>query len=113
MQAAEQRAKEEAEELRAKNEALATATQPPPKPGKSPSAELASPERTNSEPGKPTDAKAGFGKMLSSLMQDPATKKLIRDQQRMMMNQLYAPLVKRMALTSTKPRNSKTCSQIT
>ena len=49
--------------------------------------------------GKPDDEKGGFGKMLSKMMQDPETRKFIRDQQRMMMDQMYAPLVKKMGLT--------------
>jgi hypothetical protein len=48
---------------------------------------------------KPDEEKGGFGKMLSKMMQDPDTRKFIRDQQRMMMDQMYAPLIKRMGLT--------------
>src|ERR1039457_1676128 len=44
--------------------------------------------------GKPDDEKGGFGKMLSKMMQDPDTRKFIHDQQRLMMDQMYAPLVK-------------------
>jgi hypothetical protein len=40
----------------------------------------------------------GFGKFLSKMMEDPNTKKFIRDQQRQMMDQLYSPLVKQMGL---------------
>jgi hypothetical protein len=49
--------------------------------------------------GEKPDEKGGFGKMLSKMMQDPDTRKFIRDQQRMMMDQLYAPLIKQMGLT--------------
>jgi hypothetical protein len=48
---------------------------------------------------KSDDDKGGFGKMLSKMMQDPDTRKFMRDQQRMMMDQMYAPLVKKMGLT--------------
>ena len=48
---------------------------------------------------KPDEEKGGFGKMISKMMQDPDTRKFIRDQQRMMMDQIYAPLVKKMGLT--------------
>ncbi len=51
------------------------------------------------EAGKPDDAQGGLGKMLSKMMQDPDTRKFIHDQQRMMMDQMYAPLVKQMGLT--------------
>jgi hypothetical protein len=40
-----------------------------------------------------------FGGFLAKLMEDPDTKKMIRDQQRMMLDQLYAPLVKQLNLT--------------
>jgi hypothetical protein len=48
---------------------------------------------------QPNDEKGGLGKMLSKMMQDPDTRKLIHDQQRLMMDQMYAPLVKKMGLT--------------
>jgi hypothetical protein len=48
---------------------------------------------------KPGDEKGGFVKMLSKMMQDPDTRKFMRDQQRLMMDQMYAPLVKQMGLT--------------
>src|ERR1035438_2297621 len=48
---------------------------------------------------KPDDEKGGFGKMLSKMMQDPDTRKFIHDQQRLMMDQMYAPLVKQMGMT--------------
>jgi hypothetical protein len=51
-----------------------------------------------SEGEKPGEGKGGFGTMLSKLMRDPDTRKFIRDQQRMTMGQLYAPLVKQMGL---------------
>jgi hypothetical protein len=51
-----------------------------------------------SEGEKPDEGKGGFGTMLSKMMQDPDTRKFIRDQQRMTMDQLYAPLVRQMGL---------------
>jgi len=51
------------------------------------------------EGAKPDEEKGGLGKMLSKMMQDPDTRKFIREQQRMMMDQMYAPLVKQMGLT--------------
>jgi hypothetical protein len=48
---------------------------------------------------KPDDEKGGFGEMLSKMMQDPDTRKFMRDQQRMMLDQMYAPLIKKMGLT--------------
>ncbi|HEY5909359.1 MAG TPA: hypothetical protein VJA21_02010 [Verrucomicrobiae bacterium] len=46
--------------------------------------------------------KAGLGNFLSKMMEDPDTKKFIRDQQRMMMDQMYAPLIKRLGLTAAE-----------
>jgi len=48
---------------------------------------------------KPAEEKGGLGKMLSKMMQDPDTRKFIREQQRRTMDQMYAPLVKQMGLT--------------
>lgn len=45
------------------------------------------------------DAKNDFGKMISNMMKDPEMKKMIRGQQRMMMDQLYAPLAKKLSLS--------------
>ncbi len=41
----------------------------------------------------------GFGKFMSKIMADPDTKKFIRDQQRMMLDPLYGPLIKQLGLT--------------
>lgn len=46
------------------------------------------------EPGQ-----AGFGTTLAKMMKDPAMKKLIRDQQRAIMDPLYKPLVKQLGLS--------------
>ncbi len=51
------------------------------------------------QPEQPIQPVGDFGKMLSKMMQDPDARKLVREQQRMMMGPLYAPLVKRMGLT--------------
>ena len=48
---------------------------------------------------KPNDKKGGLAEMISKMMQDPDTRKVLRDQQRIMMDQMYAPLVKKMGLT--------------
>ena len=45
---------------------------------------------------------AGFGKALSKMMQDPEMKKFMRTQQRLMVDQLYGPLAKKLALTSAE-----------
>ena len=52
-----------------------------------------------SETGKADEEKGGLGKMLSKMMQDPDTRKFIQQQQRIMMDQMYGPLVKQLGLT--------------
>lgn len=42
---------------------------------------------------------SSMGSMLSKMMSDPETKKMIRESQRMMMAQLYAPLIKQLGLS--------------
>ncbi len=47
---------------------------------------------------KPTDAKGGLGSLFAKMMEDPETKKLMRDQQRLTLDRLYNPLIKQLAL---------------
>ena len=61
----------------------------------------ASTEKTEEKPG------AGFGKMMSQMMKDPAMKKMISDQQRLMANQLYSPLIKQLGLSSEEGEKLK------
>lgn len=49
---------------------------------------------------KPQDAKkGGLDNMLSKMLQDPDTRRVVRATQRLMMDQLYTPLIGRMGLT--------------
>lgn len=48
---------------------------------------------------KPGKGKGGFGDVFEKMMNDPEMMKMIRDQQRTMMDSLYSPLVKKMNLT--------------
>jgi hypothetical protein len=48
---------------------------------------------------KPDKDKNVFGSFLAQMMEDPDTKKMIREQQRMMLDQLYSPLIKQLGLT--------------
>jgi hypothetical protein len=54
-----------------------------------------------------TNEGAGFAKMLAKMMQDPDTKKLIRQQQRIMLDQLYAPLMSKLNLNETETAQLK------
>lgn len=47
----------------------------------------------------PGKGKAGFGEFFSKMMEDPDTRKMIRETHRAMLDQLYDPLIKRMSLT--------------
>lgn len=49
----------------------------------------------------------GLGSMLSKMMQDPETKKLIQQTQRAMMDQLYGPLIKELNLTPEEAQKFK------
>jgi phage terminase small subunit len=99
LQAAQKRADQQRHELMGQAEELAAQLQarqlvetnvtvpaPPPPP-------------TVSQAGKADEEKGGLGKMISKMMQDPDTKKFIQQQQRMMMDQMYGPLVKQLGLT--------------
>ena len=61
-------------------------------------AKRSTPDAATESDDKKTD-KGGFGNFLAKMMEDPDTKKLIREQQRMMLDQLYSPLIKQMDLT--------------
>jgi hypothetical protein len=49
----------------------------------------------------------GLGKIMSKMMDNPETRKFIRDQQRQMMDPLYGPLVKQMGLTPEEAEKFK------
>lgn len=51
------------------------------------------------ESAKPAKDANAFGNFFAKLMEDPDTKKMIRDQQRMMLDQMYGPLVRKLNLT--------------
>ncbi len=53
------------------------------------------------QPGSPEarPEQAGFRQMISKMLDDPETRGFLREQQRMMMDQLYGPLIKKLNLT--------------
>ena len=57
--------------------------------------------------GKPGGDKNGFGNFLSKMMTDPESRKFIRDQQRLTMDQLYTPLLKQLGLTPDESEKFK------
>jgi hypothetical protein len=54
-----------------------------------------------------TNDAGGLGKMIAKMMEDPDTRKFIRQQQRMMMDQLYSPLVTKLNLTDAEATQFK------
>jgi hypothetical protein len=56
---------------------------------------------------KPARDKEGLGSFLAKLMEDPDTKKMIHEQQRMMLDQLYDPLIKKLDLTPAEAAQFK------
>lgn len=57
-------------------------------------------------PSDPAD-KGSMGNLLAKMMADPETKQMIREQQRMMMDQLYAPLIKQLGLSTDEAETFK------
>jgi len=99
LQAAQKRSDQQRHELMAQAEELATQLTARQLAETNVAVEAPTPPAPVSAGEKSDDEKGGFGKMLSKMMQDPDTRKYMRDQQRMMMDQMYAPLVKKMGLT--------------
>lgn len=56
---------------------------------------------------KSANDKAALGNFFSKMMEDPETRKLVREQQRMMLDQLYRPLFKQLGLTSDEATQFK------
>jgi hypothetical protein len=69
-------------------------------------AELRKKVTSEAPPGSPEPAAAAetrqpaLGKLVSQMMADPETRKFIREQQRMTIEQLYNPLIKKLALSA-------------
>jgi len=76
-------------DLTEQNHPPATSTSPAIAPGE---------ESSPAESQKPDQDPGAMGKFLAKMMQDPDTRKFIRDQQRQMMDSLYGPLIKQMGL---------------
>lgn len=59
----------------------------------------ATPAPTEDEGRKPRKGPGAFSEFFKKMMDDPDTRKMIRQTQRMMLDQLYDPLIKQMGLT--------------
>jgi hypothetical protein len=99
LQAAQKRSDQQRHELMSQAEELATQLQARQLPETNATVEAPATPPPASAGEKPNDGKGGLGKMISKMLQDPDTRKFMRDQQRLMMDQMYAPLVKQMGLT--------------
>ncbi len=107
LQAAQQRAEQRRQELSSQAEDLAAQLRarefaatnvtvaPPAEPAPPPVA------------AKPDPGEGGLGKVLASMMNKPETREFIRNQQGMMMDQLYGPLIKKMGLTADEAAQLK------
>ncbi len=62
---------------------------------------------TKAESGKGNEGKGGMGGMLSGMMKDPEMRKMIREQQAMVMEQLYSPLLKKLNLNPEQAQKFK------
>ena len=58
-------------------------------------------------PSQPDKKQAGFGNMITKMMKDPEAQKVIREQQRAMMDQLYNPLVKQLGMAPEEAEKFK------
>ena len=99
MQAGQKRADQQRHELMGQAEELAAQLQARQLVETNVTAPVPPPPPTVSQAGKADEEKGGLGKMISKMMQDPDTRKFIQQQQRMMMDQMYGPLVKQLGLT--------------
>ena len=59
------------------------------------------------EEAKPAQQDSGFGKMLSRMMDNPEARQMMRQQQRMVIDQNYAALIKQMGLTPEEAEQFK------
>ncbi len=85
-----------ARERAASNSASSVSPVPPPPVSQPPAA---SPASSSDPAANPPDSQPGFGALLSKMFRDPDTKAAIRASQRMTVDQLYTPLIRKMALT--------------
>jgi hypothetical protein len=99
LQAAQKRADQQRHELMSQAEDLAAQLQARQLAEASVTAPAPPPAPPVAETNKPAEAQGALGKMIAKMMQDPDTRKFMREQQRMMMDQMYGPLVKQLGLT--------------
>jgi len=98
-QAAQKRAEQQRQELAGQAEDLAAQLRARP-----PAENHITAQAFNTPPpapvaARPDEEEGGLGKVLSKMMSNPDTREFMRTQQRMMMDQLYGPLIKKMGLT--------------
>jgi hypothetical protein len=102
LQTAEQRSASEREELRRKADAYAAKVVQAQQTSSAPVVAAAVKPLTatpGADGGSSSNDLSGFGKALSKMMSDPEMKKFMQNQQRMMADQLYNPLIKQLGLT--------------
>jgi len=95
-QSSNQLLEKQRQELLAQSSQLAAKIQSQLKVSKPQSASEETVSVTNQQ--KSASDKNPFGSLLAKMMEDPETKKMIREQQRTMLDQLYSPLIKQLGL---------------
>ena len=96
LQSSNQLLEKQRQELLEQSSKLAAKVQSQLKAEKIPSASAETTPATNQQ--KSASDKNPFGNMLAKMMEDPEMKKMIREQQRTMIDQLYSPLIKQLGL---------------
>lgn len=96
LQAASQLLEKQRQESLEQSSKLAAKIQSQLKAEKTSSAAVETAAATNQQ--KSAGDKNPFGNLLAKMMEDPETKKMIREQQRTMIEQLYSPLIKQLGL---------------
>jgi hypothetical protein len=99
LQIAEQRSASEREELRRKADEYAAKVVQAQQTSSTSAVANALPTAPLTDSQSSSNDLSGFGKALSKMMSDPEMKKFMQNQQRMMAEQLYNPLVKQLSLT--------------
>ena len=98
LEAERQRAKEQKQELARQADELAAELQRQKMPATNVTAAPVAPPLTPEANPAKGPGQGGFGTAVASMMKDPAMKKLIRDQQRALMDPLYKPLIQQLGL---------------
>ncbi|HEX5218662.1 MAG TPA: hypothetical protein VFZ59_03780 [Verrucomicrobiae bacterium] len=98
LQSSHQLLEKQRQELLDQTSQLAAKVQSQLKAGNPQAASVETASTTAADQPKSANDKNPFGNFLAKMMEDPETKKMIREQQRTVLDQLYSPLIKQLGL---------------